>query len=436
MSMGEDRDCQVSDWTPRGSCSASCGGGTKVYTREVLTQSFGTYGARCPPLAMEVGCNTHECPQNCITSEWSAWSACSSLCSVGTTYRARAVERPAVNRGVPCGALEEGETCVGGGEWCDKDCRLSDEWTEWSLCSRACGGGERVRHKYVIDRERGWGYCPSGVDSKRLQVDKCNNQRCPLGVGVCVDVIDLVVLLDSSGSVGQDGWTDQVKAIKRLVKLLKFPLVHLSLIVYSSQVHTHIKLSGDSNYIDTRLNSLDKLWFGRLTATGSALETARMELVERGRHDALQVVLILTESLPNKRNERVTSNQSSDKLKKMNVRVVAIHFDGPNTSDHFNHIINLASPGKFNFFRVDTHTNLESGMEALVTVLCRDLKFENNPQNVIETNTQAHTHNSINTLIYNDTHTQTDNSTHTHTHTHTRTTEDFPSGWHFANTPA
>eukprot|EP00931_Biecheleriopsis_adriatica_P118223 TRINITY_DN93670_c0_g1_i1.p1 TRINITY_DN93670_c0_g1~~TRINITY_DN93670_c0_g1_i1.p1 ORF type:complete len:729 (-),score=176.98 TRINITY_DN93670_c0_g1_i1:33-2219(-) len=69
-----DIDCYLSDWTPwnGGECSRSCGGGSQVLRRSVITAATGN-GTICPPWHSKervktMTCNTQPCPERCVLS--------------------------------------------------------------------------------------------------------------------------------------------------------------------------------------------------------------------------------------------------------------------------------------------------------------------------------------------------------------------------------
>jgi hypothetical protein len=80
-------DC-VGNWTPWGTCSKTCGGGTQTRTFKVTTQA--QYGGIACPVAdgtpESQPCNTQNCPVNCI-GEWGNYGACNKLCGGGTQSR-------------------------------------------------------------------------------------------------------------------------------------------------------------------------------------------------------------------------------------------------------------------------------------------------------------------------------------------------------------
>ena len=64
-------------------------------------------GDPCPALSEDETC-TDNCPVDCVLEEWSEWSTCDKACGGGLQSRSRDVVTPAANTGAPCGDLEEG----------------------------------------------------------------------------------------------------------------------------------------------------------------------------------------------------------------------------------------------------------------------------------------------------------------------------------------
>jgi len=62
-----------------------------------------------------------------------------------------------------------------------------------------------IRTKKVIVPIKGRGICPKEDSSLRKEIERCNEQRC-IGDEVCVASQDLILALDSSGSIKESGW--------------------------------------------------------------------------------------------------------------------------------------------------------------------------------------------------------------------------------------
>ncbi|XP_057716921.1 properdin-like isoform X1 [Corythoichthys intestinalis] len=138
------------DWSPPGACSAQCGEGVQLSTRE-CNQPAPKYGGRhC------VGSNTRTftchiiCPADGSWSDWSHWSECSSTCipeggsSVRTRRRAcTSPSRSLFPEGKDCSGhntLTENcvglPPCTGAGSW--------GSWAAFSACPVTCGVGLEV----------------------------------------------------------------------------------------------------------------------------------------------------------------------------------------------------------------------------------------------------------------------------------------------------
>merc|ERR1719253_2116054 len=209
------QDCEVSPWSPE-TCSKVCAGGDQKLTRSVLTHPDG--GCKCLPLSAMRSCNNHPCPVDCKLSTWSGWSKCSAECGGGVQQRLREVKRAMKYGGKPCGETSEARACETAA--CEKDCELT-EWTKWSSCTKDCDGGTKKRQKFVKVQPQGAGKCAGAWSLKRLQYKQCNMKRCQLPKGqtikTCNETLDIVLLIDGSGSLGKKGWNAEIKAANMFV---------------------------------------------------------------------------------------------------------------------------------------------------------------------------------------------------------------------------
>merc|ERR1719401_2183529 len=154
-------------------------GGWQDLTREVVVAP-NAYGIMCPALSTRKKCNQFKCPVDCVLSEWSDFSKCTKDCEGGVQGKTRSLMTKAKNGGEACDSLTEMRSCNTGS--CDRDCTLVP-WTEWSPCSMACGGGH----------------------PERLEERECNTMDC-VGDEICISQMDLVIMLDSSGSLRESGF--------------------------------------------------------------------------------------------------------------------------------------------------------------------------------------------------------------------------------------
>jgi len=229
------KDCDVTDWSAgpcttdgRGNsvpvdcddtCPADVGGvdvnacgGMKHLTRQIIT-SPNSFGMACPPLFYEpkngtagMKCSQFHCPVNCQMSEWSGFSQCSKECGGGTQGKTRSILVKPKNGGTECDATLDEQPCNTGS--CDRDCTLMP-WTAWEPCSMACGGGIQERTRAVDIPIRANGKCPAEKHPDRFEMQECNTQDC-VGDEICIARQDLVLALDGSGSLKQEGF-DYIK---------------------------------------------------------------------------------------------------------------------------------------------------------------------------------------------------------------------------------
>jgi len=312
-------DCQVSEWDPS-ECSKKCDGGDQQLSRSVMVHPSG--GAKCLPLSAEKKCNTAPCPTDCKMEIWGGWSKCSAECGGGVMQRVREVKMAMKHNGDPCPASSETKPC--NIQSCEQDCELS-RWTQWSHCSKKCDGGTNKRQKYVMTAATGQGKCADKWSKTRLQYRKCNMNRCMVSAKKktlsCDEKLDIVFLLDGSGSLGQTGWDAEIKAAQLFVDAFSGTgaQAQMSVILYSGprtwggvykcfgrnsknvdmenvcKIQTITHFTKDMKDVKTKIAGLK--WPKGSTLTSLALMSAASEL-SLGRKDANSVVVVITDGRP------------------------------------------------------------------------------------------------------------------------------------------
>merc|ERR1712096_276613 len=165
-------NCKTGEWSTFSQCSAPCGGGTQLRTRSVTKQPLNG-GSPCPKLSESKACNANACPakSNCLLSAWSAYTGCTKPCGGGTSKRTRTVQQPAKNGGRACGKLSESRQCNTAA--CKKDCKVGT-WGAFSSCTKKCGGGTRKRTRKVTTPAEG-----AGAKCGQLSEEApCNTSPC------------------------------------------------------------------------------------------------------------------------------------------------------------------------------------------------------------------------------------------------------------------
>lgn len=147
-----DWECRYSDWEGWGSCTARCGGGTRVLSRRVLSQP--PSGIECKdtvhPDPEQFRCNQHPCLDKCEIEKWSPWSACTASCGGGVKFR----RRKCIGEKCPAADdpfAEDVEEC--NTQPCKPRCTRADTWTAVTECDALCGFGTFLAVRKILKKD-------------------------------------------------------------------------------------------------------------------------------------------------------------------------------------------------------------------------------------------------------------------------------------------
>jgi len=295
--------------------------------------------------------------------------------------------------GTPCGDLTETVSC--NMQSCDKDCELG-EWSEWSKCSKACGKGSKRKRKGVVTAAVGRGKCSSSRSWKRLRYNACNTNQCVESLVkpmVCKSTVDIILVLDSSGSTRAKGWEQTKKFAKAFTTALEGDGTDamLSVISFSGPVSWRkIKActGPDTSGLDMerdcdvmmashftkdmeRLRSdIDGLeWMAGLTLTSTALEMAASE-ISLGRRGVPKVVLMVTDGRPTKRLATFPAARKVRKLAKLIFGAVRLSRRPLKDMRRW-----ASSPSKENVFNIRDYNSLDTvkAVDEFIADICEDV---------------------------------------------------------------
>jgi len=330
-------DCEVSGWAPT-ACTADCGfAGIQNITRKIVYKSAAM--AQCPPLQLTRKCNQRRCPKDGAVDRWGLWSACSRPCGGGSRTRRREILERAENGGLPNPESLQVEVC--NTHACDEDCWLA-EWTAWSNCSTAYLSGHRARFRQVSVPASGMGKCPEEWEADRREAMTCNVTTCGDNAPKCAAKLDLVFVLDGSGSVGSGDFIKVGAFAKSLIERMHLVgetevaadsvkmrttqsggLQKVGVVAFGGKASVIADLDKDRAGLEADLTAA--AWTGDVhpgTNTPAALALTR-DLFERAtvHVGANKVALVVTDGPPNSERETTTE---VERLKAAGVRVVFI----------------------------------------------------------------------------------------------------------------
>jgi len=183
--------------------------------------------------------------------------------------------------------------------------------------------------RWVTKAAEGQGSCPGKWEPARLVFKSCNKHACPVkadaGIVKCTkNLLDIVLVVDGSGSLGQDGWTASKVAAQKFVSAFegKDTEARLSVILFSGPTNWGDvrKCYGMDNKANQDLDVAktcniqtvehftkdlaeakkkigDMKWPKGSTLTSLALTAAQNEITI-GRGDARAIVVVITDGKP------------------------------------------------------------------------------------------------------------------------------------------
>jgi len=171
-------DCAVTTWTMWSSavCSASCGPGQITRTRQVTDFRSGT-GQGCNENTVETApCRANPvCPTvDCAWGVWTQWSECTKTCGGGRSGRNRPIAQHPLHGGKECVAslTEEMKNCSAA--VCPSAVCVDGawgDWAPWEPCSKTCRGGMTWRSRQIATPASECGVPASGLSQ---ELGSCN----------------------------------------------------------------------------------------------------------------------------------------------------------------------------------------------------------------------------------------------------------------------
>lgn len=182
---------------------------------------------------------------------------------------------------------------------CDADCQLGF-WGEWSSCSKACGTGLRVRRREATEMARGMGKCPDEGSDLRLERISCNDLECPAELR-CNSQVDVLLVVDSSGSVRPEGFSLEQSLARSLVSKVVGEGAQVGVVAFADEAEVVAPLTFDAAALDEKIGAMR--WLGARTNLAAGLMTALNVLLSGSRASAQNVVVVVTDGSPNSQED-------------------------------------------------------------------------------------------------------------------------------------
>jgi len=379
-------DCDLGAWTKH-SCTVRCDdtcnpnqpfkcGGWAKMTREVVAAPD-KCGLKCPLLERQIRCGQYKCPIDCSESRWSGWSKCTAECEGGLQSHTRAIITKPKNGGRQCNTVEESRPC--NSMSCDRDCKLQ-RWTQYTPCSVACGGGFQLAKRHVLIPTRGEGKCPKAGSRYRLKRRQCNTHNCN-GDEICIANQDLVIAVDGSGSVRENGFNILKRYTKTLIGRYKTryfgeDAMRIGIVLFGNGVLMPNPMGGSKEIVSPAilaqkitndkakiLKAVDGLPFKKgFTNMAQAFSLAEDMFIKGARKSAQQSVMLVTDGKP---SFAFMTNEMVEQLDDKSIMryFVVVNNQGPN-SDAMKQMQRWASqPWETNLIHVQGLAMLDADMD-------------------------------------------------------------------------
>ena len=150
-------DCKYTSWSDWSKCDAPCGqAGNRTRKQSLIVKDSTSVNPLCQRDNVETKpCSSPPCPCTagvnctCELTEWTEWSKCSKTCGGGQSERTRQYRTNATAGCIPMNPREV--------QPCNVQCCPVNggytPWSEWSPCSKECGSGVRKRFRSCTSPE-------------------------------------------------------------------------------------------------------------------------------------------------------------------------------------------------------------------------------------------------------------------------------------------
>ncbi|KAJ8319985.1 hypothetical protein KUTeg_001572 [Tegillarca granosa] len=306
-------------------------------------------------------------------STWADWGPCSVTCGVGYTRRSRQCNNPSPQFG--------GANCVGDYREqisCELDpCPIDggfSRWSDWSVCSATCGRGISTRTRSCDSPAPQYG--GQDCNGEREEQKQCMIQECQvineyLSFQECgLAKVDLVFVLDSSTSVGQDNYDKMLKFLKDFLSNADIDSgsIRVGVVSYSTGVHVEFQMNDFTTQLEV-FNAIDNIPY-RYGSTNTADGLRKMHdgmfTAANGDRDGVpNIAIVITDGVSNINSRRTIPEADAAKGKGIHVYVIGIGLK--DTREIF---AMATAPASENAFTVTGFDELRGLDEQIFSAIC------------------------------------------------------------------
>ncbi|CAD2101851.1 thrombospondin-related anonymous protein, putative sporozoite surface protein 2, putative [Plasmodium vinckei brucechwatti] len=197
---------------------------------------------------------------------------------------------------------------------------------------------------------------------------------------VCNEKIDIHILVDGSGSIGQSNWVNYlIPTLATLVDSLNISkdAINLTMTLFSTNPQDLIRMNGygstDKNatrfvieYIQTRYSP-----HGTTNLTAALMNVDNLVQNKSVRPDAIQLVIILTDGIPNNLKKAA---ETVDELKKKDVKVAIIGV-GSGVNHKYNRIlVGCARLGRCPYYSSGSWNKAQEMIKPFLSKVCQEVE--------------------------------------------------------------
>ncbi|CAH3172036.1 unnamed protein product [Porites lobata] len=243
-------------------------------------------------------------------------------------------------------------------------------WSQWTLCTKTCGGGTRVRERTCTNPPpagNGKGCANLGEPEEE---EKCNEDPCP---DPCKKALDVGLIIDGSGSVGKANFDKGLTFFADLVSHLAVSPqgTHVGAIVYESSAYLKFNLKKSEYHTLSKLKDAIKAlrYPGGGTRTDRALEMAANKIFSADggdRGDASNVLIIITDGKTHSGSKKY--KEVLKPLQAKGVRTVAV---GIGKSVDNSELLEIAANNPNYVTHVNDFDDLKSHLQRILLESCQ-----------------------------------------------------------------